>query len=179
MKNVKVYSYYIPLAVMALLAGCHKDPAKVVPERALDRWNLLINHQPVKAYEYLSPGYRATHTLDQYVAFVATAKLKWKEAKVEGATCDADTCSVKLTIKSLIPATLTKTSNDVENESPLIEQWILNDGQWYLVPDSRIKTESDQRAPSASALQERTTATSSEPNSQSQKAGSEQTERKP
>jgi len=128
----------ILIAVLGV-AGCQKqDPASVVQRRALERWNLLITHQPVKAYEYLSPGYRATHTLDQYVAFIGTARLRWKEAKVDTQKCDADACTVNLTIKSDIPGQLIRAPRDIEHEAPVVEHWIASDGQWYFLPDSRL-----------------------------------------
>lgn len=136
------YALFLASALIAVLgiAACQKqDAASVVQRRALERWNLLITHQPVKAYEYLSPGYRATHTLDQYVAFIGTARLKWKEAKVDTQTCDADTCTVNLTIKSDIPGQIIKAPRDIEHEAPVVEHWIASDGQWYFLPDSRIQ----------------------------------------
>jgi hypothetical protein len=136
------YALFSACALIAVLgvAGCQKqDAASIVQQRALERWNLLITHQPIKAYDYLSPGYRATHTLDQYVAFIATARLKWKEAKVDGQKCDAETCTVNLTIKSDIPGHLIKMPRDIEHEAPVIEHWISSEGQWYFLPDSRIQ----------------------------------------
>jgi hypothetical protein len=140
MKNRKVFFFASALIAVLGVAACQKqDAASVVQRRALERWNLLTTHQPVKAYDYLSPGYRATHTLDQYVAFVATARLRWKEAKIDGQKCDADTCTVNLTIKSEIPGQLIKAPHDVETEAPVVEHWIASDGQWYFLPDSRIQ----------------------------------------
>ncbi len=140
MKNRKVFFLASALIAVVGVAGCQKqDAASVVQRRALERWNLLVTHQPVKAYDYLSPGYRATHTLDQYVAFVATARLRWKEAKIDGQKCDADTCTINLTIKSEIPGQLIRAPRDIETEAPVIEHWIASDGQWYFLPDSRIQ----------------------------------------
>ncbi|TLY51502.1 MAG: hypothetical protein E6K53_07080 [Gammaproteobacteria bacterium] len=107
MKNIKIYLWIVAAVMVPLLvAGCRKDPEKIVPQRALERWNLLINHSPVKAYEYLSPGYRETHTLDQYVAFIGTARLKWKSVAVASQQCESEVCTVILTVKSTIPAQL-------------------------------------------------------------------------
>lgn len=139
MKNVKVY-YWIPALVLALMtfAGCQKqDPATIVPQRAIERWDLLIASHPVKAYEYLSPGYRSTHTLDQYVAYVATSRIKWKSARVVQQQCEAEVCTVHLMVKSTVPATLASTTRDLQLETPLTEQWIASDGQWYFLPDSK------------------------------------------
>ena len=141
MKNVKVY-YWIPAlaAALALIAACQRqDPAAIVQQRAVERWNLLIEGHPVKAYEYLSPGYRTTHTLDQYVAFVATARLKWKSAKVlPQQQCEAEVCTVHLIVESTVPAMLANAPRDLQLQTPLTEQWVSSDGQWYFLPDSPI-----------------------------------------
>ncbi|MGH9759134.1 MAG: hypothetical protein ACRD4M_15460 [Candidatus Acidiferrales bacterium] len=138
MKNIKVY-YWIPAIALLLIAGCQRqDPARIVQQRALERWNLLIESHPVKAYDYLSPGYRSTHTLDQYVAFVATARLKWKSAKVVQAQCETEVCSVRLIVESTVPATVANTPRDLQLQTPLTEKWIASDGQWYFLPDSRV-----------------------------------------
>lgn len=140
MKNIKVY-YWIPALAAALLtlAGCHKqDPAAIVKQRAVERWSLLAEGHPVKAYEYLSPGYRTTHTLDQYVAYVATARLKWKSARVVKQECEAEVCSVHLIVESTVPATLANTPRDLQLQTPLTEQWMASDGQWYFLPDAHI-----------------------------------------
>ena len=74
-KKIRLLAFAL-VALAAAMTGCQKqDPASVVQRRAAERWNLLVSHEPIKAYDYLSPGYRATHTLDQYVAFIATTRL--------------------------------------------------------------------------------------------------------
>lgn len=147
MKNTKVYLWIFAIAIALLpLAGCRKDPAKIVPQRALERWNLLINHQPVKAYEYLSPGYRATHTLDQYVAFIGTARLRWKAATVTSQQCESEVCTVVLTVNSTIPAQLANASKDIEHEAPVTEHWVLSEGQWYFLPDAQAGMKKPEEA---------------------------------
>ena len=164
MKNTQVYFAIAVLVSILAAAGCQKqDPASVVQRRALERWNLLITHQPVKAYDYLSPGYRATHTLDQYVAFIGTARLKWKEAKVDSQKCDADTCTVSLMVKSDIPGQMINAPRDIEHEAPVFEHWIASDGQWYFLPDSRIEPTSVSANEQAPTSQSRSPAASNPP----------------
>lgn len=141
MRNAKIYLYALTLGAFAVVAaGCQKqDPASVVHRRASERWNLLVSHEPVKAYEYLSPGYRATHTLDQYVAFIATARVHWKEAKIQSQKCDTESCTVDLTVKSVIPGQMVNAPHDIEHEAPVVEHWILSGGEWYFLPDSRLE----------------------------------------
>lgn len=148
MKSKKVY-FLIPAvaAAVLLMAGCQKkDPAAVVEQRSVERWNLLIAHQPVKAYDYLSPGYRTTHTLDQYVALIASARLKWKSVKSVSQECDNEVCTVRLEVTSTVPGQAVGLPHDISTESPVTEQWVSSDGQWYFLPNSGIKPADMQKA---------------------------------
>jgi hypothetical protein len=124
-------------SVLLFSAGCsQKDPVEIVRQRAGERWDLLAQRKALKAYEYLSPGYRTTHTLEQYVAFVATARLQWKSATVDSVKCEEDVCTAKLTVVATLPSALLKLQKDVDYPSPVTEKWIRSDGQWYFLPDS-------------------------------------------
>ncbi len=139
MKNAKVY-YWIPVLALtvATLTACQKqDAATVVQQRAAERWKLLIADQPIKAYDYQTPGYRSIHTLDQYVAFVGTSKVKWKDVKVVRGQCDAEICTVNLIVDATVPAVLAQTPHDLKLQSPIVERWIVSDGQWYFLPESQ------------------------------------------
>ncbi|MEP6938874.1 MAG: hypothetical protein ABI846_03855 [Rudaea sp.] len=156
MRTAKVHMLTLALAALVVAtAGCQKqDPASVVQRRAAERWNLLVSHEPIKAYDYLSPGYRATHTLDQYVAFIATARVHWKAAAIDNQKCDAESCTVSLTVKSVIPGQIVNAPHDVEHEAPITEHWILSEGQWYFLPDTRL----EPAAPAGAGQPQRTQA---------------------
>jgi hypothetical protein len=128
------------IGVAALMAaGCSKkDPAETVGQRAIERWDLLAGKQAVKAYDYLSPGYRSTHTLEQYVAFIATSRVRWKSAKVESVQCDEETCTAKLKVISTLPGAMLHRSQDMEYTTSVAEKWVRGDGQWYFLPDARV-----------------------------------------
>ena len=155
MRSVKVHVWTFALvALAAATAGCQKqDPASVVQRRATERWNLLVSHEPIKAYDYLSPGYRATHTLDQYVAFIATTRMHWKSATIDSQKCDPESCAVNLTVKSVIPGQIVNAPHDVEHEAPVTEHWILSEGQWYFLPDSRLEATPAANAGQAQPVQ--------------------------
>lgn len=127
-------------AAMLFAVGCSKkDPTDLVRQRAVERWDLLSEHHAVKAYDYLSPGYRSTHTLEQYVAFVATARVQWKSAKVDSVQCDdADVCTAKLTVVTVLPGAVIQRPSDMEYPAPVIEKWVHSEGQWYFLPDSKV-----------------------------------------
>ena len=124
------------LLFAASIAGCGTmaltgdTPAaqkeKVVAERAAARWQALIKRDFDTAYSYLSPSSRSALTLERFKANVGN--LAYREAKVEGVTCEAETCDAKLqvTYDHRVMKGVT---------SPVGEKWILDKGQmWYVWP---------------------------------------------
>lgn len=132
----------ISLSLLAVTGCGKKDAADLVRQRAAERWDLLGGKHAVKAYDYLSPGYRSTHTLEQYVAYVATARVQWKSAKVESVQCEDDICTVKLTVASVLPGAALQRPSDMEYTAPVVEKWVRGDGQWYFLPESKIQAKS-------------------------------------
>jgi hypothetical protein len=138
MKNLKTL-LLLP-ALLGLLAGCAAGTtggAKkggTVEERAVKRWELLIAHNAAEAYDYLTPGYRATHPKDQYAASMSSRPIKWKKVELMDKDCpEEDTCNVRLIvdfelrIAAGIPGPVAST--DVQKE-----KWLRVKGQWYHLP---------------------------------------------
>lgn len=112
-----------------------EDPNTSLPLRSALRWNLIIEGKPELAYDYLSPGYKATRERDDYANRIRNRPVKWtKIAYVDHDCASADACSVKLNIdfKLNMPQV-----GEVESTDVLIEQWVKSDGQWYFLPDER------------------------------------------
>jgi hypothetical protein len=95
-----------------------------VGKRAEARWQKLIDKDVSGAYEYLSPGSRATMTLNQYrgkhrVGF-------YRKADVRSVKCQGEVCTVTVML-----------TYDHERASgittPLTEKWIIDQGQAWLV----------------------------------------------
>ncbi|MFT3790119.1 MAG: hypothetical protein QM741_03385 [Rudaea sp.] len=128
----------IGVSLLAAVGCSKKDPAEIVRQRAVERWELLAGKHSVKAYDYLSPGYRSTHTLEQYVAFVTTSRVQWKSAKVDAVQCEEDVCTAKLTVVSMLPGTVLQRPSDMEYPAAVVEKWILSEGQWYFLPKSKV-----------------------------------------
>jgi hypothetical protein len=142
MNKAKILFLACGVGISTLLSvGCaKKDPAELVRQRAIERWDLLAEKHAVKAYDYLSPGYRSTHTLEQYVAFVATARVQWKAAKVESVQCEeGDVCTAKLTVVTVLPGAVIQRPSDMEYPAPVVEKWVRSDGEWYFLPDSKVE----------------------------------------
>ena len=139
MKSKKVYFARIAgLLVLLALAGCSvpvkkSEDSTVIRERAVARWNLLIAHQADKAYDYLTPGYRATKTREEYAKEMNARGVRWDSVSYTSQDCTEDTCKVHLTVSYKL--TLGGPAGTVKSVAPLIETWLLVDGRWWFLPD--------------------------------------------
>lgn len=77
------------------------------------------------AYEYLSPGSKATHPKDLFKARIRP--LDWRGAEALGAECEGDTCKVSIRL------TLHHSRVGGEVTTVLQETWIRHSGQWWYV----------------------------------------------
>ena len=119
-------------ASVVLLTACAsfkpKTPEEVVKERASARWQAMISGDFAKAYTYMAPSYRKIASLSRFASGIGTA-VTWKAVEVVRVTCEPEKCSVRIKIESqpnvptLFRGTIT-TGGD--------EEWLLEDGQWWL-----------------------------------------------
>ncbi len=128
------------LAASAMVAGCQPgsnagdDSVESLKARADQRWAYLIEKKAEKAYEYLTPGYRKTKSLEQYVAENSNVGLNWKHASAGKTECEEDVCTVfvSLDYEVRLPNTGGK---PIETFAPLREKWVKLSGKWYFLPD--------------------------------------------
>jgi hypothetical protein len=115
------------LLVVVLLQACtDKRPAEeIVRERAQERLDLLMAKDVEAAYQYTTPGYRAT-TSAQVFALRVGGVPSWTEAKVDTVTCEEEICQVKTLISYEIKRL------KMQNTRPMDEKWLKSDGEWYL-----------------------------------------------
>jgi hypothetical protein len=104
-------------------------------KRALERWKLLVAKQPDKAWEYLSPGVRATWPKEKYASEMSQRPVKWEKAELyKEAACEAeDACTIALLVTYSMDVPLPNVGR-VTSPSVLEEKWIALDGVWYHVP---------------------------------------------
>lgn len=114
-------------------AATGMTPAEAVEQRALKRWELLIDKQFEQAYELLSPGYREVRSKEDYVKIMRGRPLQWTRVHFRKADCEAEACSVDLEVHAEFEMPVLRVGT-VETLTVVTENWILDGGTWYLVP---------------------------------------------
>ena len=102
--------------------------------RASARWNALIKRDFAAAYQFLTPGYRATNPEAQYVDTLRNRPVQWeKQSFVDKDCASVDVCSVRMSVGIAfeVPSVGKQTA-----DSFVEEKWLLIDGQWYFLPTS-------------------------------------------
>jgi len=107
----------------------------VAPEvRAVERWDLLIARKAEVAYDYLTPGKRATETREAYAEAMNNRPIRWQKVSLYSKKCEReDSCVVALQVDVAVP------SGGVGGMAPALgfveETWIRSeDGVWYFLP---------------------------------------------
>lgn len=115
------------------LASCasvtSSTPEEQVKARAQARQDAILKGDQKRAYEYFTPGYRATVSAATYLGTLGTA-VQRVSATVETVHCDTlEKCvaEVKLEMKQLAVRRFTGTITTHANET-----WLLEAGQWWL-----------------------------------------------
>jgi hypothetical protein len=126
------------LLVAASLAGCAAGTGvgglgpsstpevkrEAVAARAKARWEALIKLDLDGAYAFLSPASKATTPLDLYKAKHKIGM--YRAVKVDDVNCEADRCTVNLSV-----------TYDYKRfkgvTTPLVEKWIIANGQAWFV----------------------------------------------
>lgn len=127
-------------AAILMLAACagtgnvKSDSASqaTLKQRVEQRWAYLVDREAAKAWDYLTPGYRATITRQEYAGRMNHRPINWTSAnltKLECPTASKCTAYVMVNIKLMVPGIGPSASF-----SPLKETWLLLDNQWYYLP---------------------------------------------
>ncbi len=130
--------FLAPLAVLCaamLLSACAATGKKTetIEERVNGRWAALLAKDYESAYEYLTPGFRSSVSLQQYQRSVEDRKVKWTSAKYIKSTCEESTCAVQVNIGYTLIGALPGVKS--MNMSQYAEEtWILVGRKWYMVP---------------------------------------------
>jgi hypothetical protein len=108
---------------------------KVVEQRAVARWALLTGGKLAEAYDFLSPGFRALKTREQYATDMQNRPVRWKAARFKTVECPppGEFCDVTMDVDYEMESTLPGVGT-LKSTAPVVERWIALDGVWYLVP---------------------------------------------
>ena len=123
-------------ALALFLGGCNfGGGSESVEKRAEERWNYLIAHQAEKAYDYLTPGVRATQTREKYTSAMNSRPVQWTAAKFNRKECDADRCKVYIDVSySVVLPGAGSMGKPVASSSTQSETWVHVKGGWYFLP---------------------------------------------
>ncbi|MFA7320853.1 MAG: hypothetical protein WC000_05255 [Dokdonella sp.] len=158
MKRVTMPSLAVLIAATLFAAGCTSNttkpdkaesasdkravaavPNKVVQDRAVQRWELLIAGKADKAYDYLSPGYRATKKRQDYARELSDRPVQWKKVLPYREVCDKpDVCLIDLQIDAGVK--MPGVSSMVSTVGFVTETWIRVHGKWYFLPEANAPT---------------------------------------
>jgi len=113
-----------------MIAAC-SDPAtpeQQVAERALERWQAIIDNDLESAYAFLSPAYRQAVPLTMYQGRLGQ-NVAWRDAEVKSVSCATDACDVALQISYRYNM---PNFEKLENSRLFKEKWIrIEDDWWY------------------------------------------------
>jgi hypothetical protein len=131
-------------AIAAILAtACATQPREAaapvaeVPleERAVQRWQFLIDRKPELAWDFLTPGVRSARSREKYAEEMGNRAVSWSKVTYRDKECDQpDSCTVRLEVEYRVVLPVTRVG-EVNLASPLLERWLRLDGQWYHLPD--------------------------------------------
>jgi hypothetical protein len=121
---------------LLLLSGCATSVSKEsqIEERATARWDALLSGDMITAYEYLSPGYRSSVSLNQYQRSLLSRQLSWTNASYNGSECTEVSCKVKISLNYVVRGAIPGIK-EFKGTQNVAESWVSVDRVWYLVPD--------------------------------------------
>ena len=117
---------------LLLLSACEKSES--IEERATARWDVLLSGDMTSAYEYLSPGYRSSVSLEQYQRSLLVRQVNWTKANYIESECLEDSCKVWISIDYSVRGALPGVK-EFKGVQKIVESWVRVDGVWYLVPE--------------------------------------------
>ncbi len=135
---VSVFRVFL-LAAVVVLGGCATSKT-LSPEdvdrleaRAMARWKLLEQRDWSSAYDYMSPAYREVFTRRMYERRFSYM-VEWELTSVEVVNYDAAAAVASVAVRVMSrPVKQTSAASKAIGAVPtrFVEQWILQDGEWW------------------------------------------------
>ncbi|MCP5305438.1 MAG: hypothetical protein H6953_08320 [Chromatiaceae bacterium] len=107
------------------------SPEKAVAARSMAYWGAMVDQQYTNAYELLSQGFRARVGKDAFMLRFA-GKTRWEGADIQSVKCEEDRCVV--TVNARYSYVGNELFPSYSSSTEITEAWILQDGNWWLVP---------------------------------------------
>ena len=121
----------LSISIACLMIVACSDPTtpeQRVAERALERWQAIIDNDLESAYAFLSPAYRQAVPLTMYQGRLGQ-NVAWRDAEVKSVSCATDACDVALQISYRYNM---PNFEKLENSRLFKEKWIrIEDDWWY------------------------------------------------
>ena len=110
-----------------------EDQTSRLLQRAEERWAALSKHDWARAYDFLSPAYRAVFTREMFFQSFSY-QLDWELTGVELVAYDAGAAVASVAVRVMSrPVKPTSAASAAIGAVPTrtVEQWILSDGKWW------------------------------------------------
>lgn len=132
----------VAVAAVAALTGCASlmqggSPEKIVEKRSADYWQARSTGKTAKAYQFMTPGYRAINDERSYaLSYGAIPNLR--DPELISVSCDvaeggdpkdAQRCTVRKKYTSKVALPMVK---KMTVPIALDEIWVKQEGQWWL-----------------------------------------------
>ncbi len=132
----KIKAILLILSVSLLITACEDQEKNKLDNRVTDYWNYKISHDYKQSYQFLSPGWRQTETLQAYVARMRISSIKWLDAKIIRKECSEKYLCTIVTELQYEYQFKGAMSSTIQVTTELKEKWLMKDNIWYKVPDS-------------------------------------------
>lgn len=139
-KRLAMLALLLPLLAACAAGGGNKQAPlsdeQQLTTRPLERWEHLIAKRADQAWEYLSPGYRATRVRDEYIAQMTTRPVTWLSAEYDSHRCIDEGSFCEVNLKVLFKVVSRQIGvGELQSHGFVTERWIKAGDVWYHVPE--------------------------------------------
>lgn len=117
--------------VHVVLSEAEVAVEQALTNRAMQRWNALINQDFNQVYEFENPGFRQVNPKEKYRSFYGSA-IKWEKAQVTKVSLSSDHLRAKLNVKIDYDGP-TPEGQSYKGQMNVEDTWIWVDNQWWFI----------------------------------------------
>lgn len=134
MNKLKITLLLIPILI---LSACVDNEKNKLENRVKDYWNFKISKNYKEAYNFLTPGYKKTESIEEYQLRLSSNKVNWLEYSLANKKCEqTDICTVNIDVvyEYYMP---TAQHTKITVPSSISETWLMKDNVWYYFPKKK------------------------------------------